>query len=286
MHLNVKRIFICACGLSFILLARESIANPARAMNAGTHFNRALQYQYTGDTDNAIMEYKKGLEIAPDSADAHAKLGALLMDDRGDLDGAISELFTATMLDPNCLHCKQKLDEAIDKRNTPARETLLRANEFYRSGALNRAIANYRIATQADPKNGEAHNSLAWSLYRTGKLNEARAEVLEALGLQPDEPEYVNTLACIQYDEGNLDKAMESWKKAIGKSKTANPADLYGLAIGFLSKGQTELAIKNFKEALKSDPNYANVNYLRDRIGMSIRALAHHDKLVSLAGEK
>lgn len=283
----VNRIFISSFLLGSLLLVQAvSISSAAHAMNAGTHFNRALQYQYAGDSDNAIMEYKKGLEIAPDSADAHAKLGALLMDDRGDLDGAISELFTAVTLDPNCFYCKQKLDEAVDKRNAPAREALLRANEFYRSGALNRAVANYRIATQADPKSGEAHNSLAWSLYRTGNLKEAKAEVLEALGLQPDEPEYVNTLACIQYDEGNLDSAMESWKKAIGKSKTANPADLYGLAIGFLSKGQTELAVKNFKEAIKTDPNYTNVNYLRDRIGMSIRALANHDKLVSLAGEK
>src|SRR5579883_2380937 len=85
---------------------------------------------------------------------------------------------------------------------------------------------------------------------------------------------------------GNVDTAISTWKKAIAKSKSPNPADLYGLAVGFLSKGDAANASKYFKEAIKSDSNYASASYLRDKIGMSINALATHDRLLTISGEK
>jgi tetratricopeptide (TPR) repeat protein len=115
-------------------------------------------------------------------------------------------------------------------------------------------------------------------------LDEALHEVNVALKLKSDDPEYVNTLACIQYDMGEADGAISSFKRAIAKSKKPNPADLYGLAVTFLSKGDQAAAIKNFQEAVKSDPSYASSNYIRDKIGLSVHALASHEKLLSLSG--
>lgn len=276
--IQIKRIGILAC----LLLA----AHPAIVRASGeTNFARALHYQFSGNSDAAVFEYRKGLEASPENVDARVRLGTLLLNEVGDVDGAISEYMTALTVDPDCSYCQNRLSEAMDRKKSTAQENISRGNDFYRSGQLNRSVASYRIATMADPDSAEAHNCLAWTLYRLGKLEEGLQEVTEALRLRVDEPEFVNTLACIQYDRGQVDNAMANWKKAIAKSKAPNPADLYGLAIACLAKGDKELAIKNFKEAVKTDPSYVSADYLRDKIGMSVHALASHEQLVSLAGE-
>ena len=270
---------------SFLLILTANLAGTA-ATAGDYHFQRALQYQFAGNVQAAIEEYRRGLQGAPDSADGHTRLGTLLLDEQGDVDAAISEFVTALSIDAENRFCQSRLDEAISRKNAGAKENVARGNDFYRSGQMSRAAAAYRLATMAGPTDPEARNCLAWTLYRMGKLDEALHEVNMALKLKPEDAEYINTLACIQFDKGDADAAVASYKKAIARSKTANPADLYGLAISFLAKGDQASALKNFQEAIKSDPNYINATYIRDKIGMSIHALAAHDKLLSLSEHK
>jgi tetratricopeptide (TPR) repeat protein len=256
------------------------------ALVGDDHFEKAMRYEFAGNPDAAVAEYRRGLQSSPQSVDGHTRLGTLLLDEEGDIDGAISEFVTALSIDPDCRFCQSRLDEAVDRKNAGVREGITRGNDFYRAGQLNRSVAAYRIAVSADPEDAEARNCLAWTLYRIGKLDEALNQVNTALKLKVDEAEYINTLACIQFDRGEVDAAITTWKKAIAKSKTPNPADLYGLAVGFLARGDQSNAVKYFKEAIKSDGNYSNAVYLRDKIGMSVHALAAHEKLLFISGEK
>ncbi|MBX9724039.1 MAG: tetratricopeptide repeat protein [Candidatus Obscuribacterales bacterium] len=276
------------CLLAAFSLATLPLSFPA-AVNAASsdyHFDQAVKYEFAGSPDAAIAEYRRGLQDAPQSVDGHTRLGTLLLDEQGDIDGAISEFVTALTIDPACKFCQARLDEAVDRKSEGVREGISRGNDFYRAGQMTRSVAAYRIAVAADPQDGEARNCLAWTLYRVGKLQEALADVQAALKLKVDEPEYINTLACVQFDLGQIDEALASWHKAIAKSKTPNPADLYGLAVGYLAKGDQASAIKNFKEAIKSDAKYKDPDYLRDKIGMSVHAVANHDKLLLISGEK
>lgn len=266
-----------------ILISASPVPN-VQASGGSSHFERALQYQFAGKPEAAIEAYRRGLEASPESVDGHTRLGTLLLDEVGDVDGAISEFVTALSIDPECRFCQSRLDEAVARKNAAAKEGIARGNDFYRSGQLRRAAAAYRIAASADPGDPEARNCLAWTLYRLGNLEEGLSEVKDALRLKPEEPEYVNTLACIQFDMGDVDGAMSNFKKAIAKSKNPNAADFYGLAAASLQKGDATSAVKHFQEALKVDANYANAGYIRDRIGMSVHALATHEKLLSLSG--
>ncbi len=256
------------------------------AIDASEHFGKAVQFRFLGQTDAAIAEYRRGLELDPDSVDGHAQLGALLFEEKGDVDGALSELMTALNIDPECKFCDTRLREVLDRKNSKPGDEITRGNTLYSSGQLNRALAAYRIALHIEPDNAVAHNSMAWTLYRLGELEEGMREVKEALRLQPKDPEYVNTLACLLFDKGNLDGAIAEWKNALALSKSPNPADLYGMAIGMLAKGNHAEATNYFNEAVKIDAKYADPLYVRDRIGMSVRALSTHDKLLSLSGKE
>lgn len=280
---NVRKCILLAALALVVDSSWSATAGVCADLNV--HFQRALQYEFLGNAQAAKAEYKRILQEDPNNVDARMKLGTVLIEYEGDVDGAISQYVTALGIDPKCSVCQRQLDDAVDLRNSSAQANVARGNDFYKLGQLARSVGSYKLAIYLDPKNADAHNSLSWTLYRLGRLNEAMAEVKEALRLKPEEPEFINTMACILYDKDDLEAAMENWQKAISRSKKANPADLYGLAIGFLAKGQTARAVENFKEAVKSDPNYSDIKYLRERIGMSVHALAMHDKLLTLSGE-
>jgi len=258
-------------------------APPALALSPAECFNRALEFRFAGQTDAAIAQYRRGLEIDPGNVDGHTQLGTLLFEERGDVDGAMSELATSMSLDPGCRYCQQRLNDVLAMVNGKAVDQINRGNKHFAEGHLRRAVAAFRVAIYIDPSDGPAHNSLSWTLYGLGELPEAEREVMEALRLRVDDPEFVNTLACIYFDRGDVDAAIATWKKAMALSKSANPADLYGMAIGLLAKGDNKEATRYFEEALKADPRYADVRFVRERIGMSVKAVAAHDRLIGLA---
>jgi tetratricopeptide (TPR) repeat protein len=266
-----------------VLIALPCAQHASLAASAQEHFGRALRYRFAGRTDAAIAEYARGLEQDPDSVEGHAQLGTLLLEEKGDVDGAISQFMTALSIDPQCKFFQTRLQEALDRKNGKALDEITRGNQLYSGGQLNRALGAYRIALHIEPSDAIAHNSLAWTLYRLGELEEGMAEVNEALRLKPNDPEFVNTLACLLFDRGDVNGALAEWKRALSLSKTPNPADLYGMAIGMLAKGDQASAGRYFNQAIKIDPKYADLSYVRDRIGMSVRALATHDKLLWLA---
>lgn len=265
------------------------LAPAAKAQEGGEHFRRALEARFAGQADTAIAEYKRGLRYQPNNVDGHMQLGALLLEERGDLDGAISEFMTAIGIDPTCATCESRLNEAMEIKNSKPGDLVVKANLLYSSGQINRAAAGYRIAIQADPNNAEAHNALAWTLYKLGgakNLAEGVKEVQEALRLKPDDAEYINTWACLLYDQGDVDGAIAKWHKAISNSKKPSAADLYGLAIGTLTKGDKSGALRYYKDSIAADPKYADIQYVRDRVGMSVHTVAGHEQLAAMVGKE
>lgn len=272
--------YFCASVLLLAGCAPSLAANPA-----DEHFRRALEFRFRGDTDAAILEYRRGLQVNPANILARDQLGLLLLNEKGDVDGAISEFMSALSLSPTCSSCELHLSEAMDKRNSKASDQVARGNQYYSAGDLSRAVAAYRIAVANEPEDAVAHNSLAWTLYKIGRIDEGLTEVKLALNRRPDDPEFINTLACLLYDKGDVDPAIVEWKRAISLSKTPGAADLYGVAVGLLHKGDTTGAAKYFADALKVDPRYADASYIRDRVGMSVNSLATHERLLQLSNK-
>lgn len=259
----------------------------ALAQSADDHFQSAYQLRFNGDTKDAVDELRKGLELNPSSINAHLQLAELLAEESGDIDASISELVTALGIDPDCKACQMQLDRYLEIRNSGSEEQIARGNRYYSVGDLKRAIAAYRIAANLDSSNATAYNSLAWALYRLGALDEAMSEVLKALSLKPDDPEYINTLGSIELDKGAVSQAAVHFRKAIASAKTTpSPADLYGLAVIALDRGAKGEATRYLKSALAIDPLYADLVYLRDRIGMSPKTLSNHYRLLGLLPEK
>jgi protein O-mannosyl-transferase len=132
------------------------------------HYNLGLALKDLGQFDEAIAEYEKALKLAPDHPDSHNNLG-LLLARRGRVDEAIAHYRTALELKPDLAEPYNNLGNALLGR-----------------GRLDEAIAHYRKALELTPDSAGAHNNLGFALARRGQLDEAIVHLRKALEINPD----------------------------------------------------------------------------------------------------
>ncbi len=97
-----------------------------------------------GQLDDALLCFRKAVEVNPTYAPAHTNLGAFLCDVKGDYDGAVACFRKAIELDPKWVMARTNLAIALEKK-----------------GLLDEAIACYQKAIELDPKDADARTWLA-----------------------------------------------------------------------------------------------------------------------------
>lgn len=117
----------------------------------------------------------------------------------------------------------------------------------------------YRKAIEADPKDSQWHNSLAYYLWQNDRPEESEAEARAALEIDPDEAYAHATLGLLLLDKDDLVGGREGYERAV----EMNPDDLpllqryhyeYGRALG--RNGRTDDARRELLSALRVDSKY------------------------------
>jgi tetratricopeptide (TPR) repeat protein len=117
------------------------------------------------DTDEAIAEYRKAIELDPRLAMPHYNLG-IAFGDQSKTEEEIAEYRKAIELDPRFAAPHSNLGVALSDQHN---------NE--------EAIAEYRKAIELDPRFAAPHYNLAIILRAQGKIDEANAEDRKAADL-------------------------------------------------------------------------------------------------------
>jgi tetratricopeptide (TPR) repeat protein len=194
--------------------------------------------------DRAIATVKTQLSRYPKNAGFHIMLGQLLMDQKKDLAGAEGEF-------------KQALD--LDKKNG---EALVKIGMVQsRRGATDQALQTYLDGSKMNPKE-PAFYLLAGGLYESKKdWENAKQQYQKVLAIQPDNPLASNNLAYVMLQQGgNVDVAFSMAQNARRQlPDNPNSADTLGWA--FYHKQVYTSAINLFKEAVKKEPDNALFNY-------------------------
>jgi Flp pilus assembly protein TadD len=181
-------------------LFRHAIA--VTGENAVACENLGVILEKDGHFDEAVEQFKKGLDLLPGDADLHCNLGIALADQKR-FDEAISQYQQALKLDPSHAesHCelgislghKGLLAEAVQQLQAAARLDPASAdirynlgNALVRNGQLDEAVGQLRAALKLNPDDADTHNNLGTALYQTRHLDGAIAEFQEALKLKPD----------------------------------------------------------------------------------------------------
>jgi tetratricopeptide (TPR) repeat protein len=168
----------------------------ARRSLADIHFGEADRRAQRGERAQAIAGYRRGLELDPGRAQAHANLGSLLIQ-AGDLEGAARHLQRALTLDPR-----------------QARAHNLLGNLFAERGQLEDAVRHYEQAVGLDSGLADAHYKLGLLLAQAHDLPGARRHLEDAVRLLPDFPGAHRQLGEVLERQGLPGEAAESYRRA------------------------------------------------------------------------
>jgi tetratricopeptide (TPR) repeat protein len=177
----------------------EDFLNDYSFVRAGNEFFKA------GDTDNAIQEYRHALELNPNNAEAHLRLGFLMYNAKKMYKEGMKHYNQALKANPSdprihhdlgmaLLHQRQfdraieHLSEALrgmpnglDKQYNPVSMNYSLALAFSYAGRAEEAITHFSEVVRLDPKNASAHYSLAMKYTEAKRFSEAVLSAEKAL---------------------------------------------------------------------------------------------------------
>jgi tetratricopeptide (TPR) repeat protein len=143
-----------------------------------------------GRRDEAISHYERVIRLDPNSAVAHANLGAALRQ-KGRRDEAIRHFEQAIQLDPNLASAHANLGAVLLEQ-----------------GKLDEAVVHLQDAIRLDANPAAPHSDLGGALLDQGKLDEAIGPLQDAIRLDPKlVPAHYN-LGLVLRDKGRLDEAI------------------------------------------------------------------------------
>src|SRR6478609_2106296 len=153
------------------------------------HNSRGIELADRGWLDEAIKEFKKAIDLDPNSAHAHDNLATVYAEKKLFRE-ALTEYLTAIRLEP---------ESATAHYNLAC---------FLSSHAAEMAIAEYKEAIELDPEYPDAHLNLGLTYADQGRMDEAMKELNTAIELDPADAFPRHELAAMQMDEGDYRAAI------------------------------------------------------------------------------
>jgi tetratricopeptide (TPR) repeat protein len=196
-------------------------------LNDYSFVRAANEFFKAGDTDNAIQEYKNALELNPNNAEAHIKLGFLFYNVKGMHKEGMAHFHKAIKLNPAdprihhdlgmaLLH-QRKFDEAVkhlsealrrmpdglDKQYNAVNMHHSLGQALFYTGKSKQALVHFSEAVRLDPNHAEAHYHLALALAEQRDLDQALKHYSEAVRLKPgvDTSPMLHYLLAMNYGE-------------------------------------------------------------------------------------
>jgi len=142
--------------------------------SAKDYVKRGISRFSKGNTEGAIADYNKAIELNPRMTEAHLNRGKARRA-KGNLDGAISDYETAIELDSRMTSNNRDITQAYTNRG------FIRANQFDLEGA----IADFDKAIKVSPSDADSYIKRAEALLIKGDLQDAIADFDRGIALNP-----------------------------------------------------------------------------------------------------
>jgi tetratricopeptide (TPR) repeat protein len=251
-------------------LWRDTLAKNPNSYKA--HYNLGACLIGKGQTNEAIAEFQKSLEINPYYKLTHNNLGNALLQ-KGEVDEAIAEFQKALEIDPNhdlthndlgnALLQKGEVDEAmaqyqraLEINSDYAEAHYNLGNALVQKGRLDEAIIQFQKALEINPSYAAACLNLGNALEQKGQVDEAMVQYQKALEVNPSFMGAYNNLGNALFNKGRVDEAIALYQKAL--EINPNDAEAHNnLGVALFRKGQGDEAIVQFQEAVRLKPDYA-----------------------------
>jgi Flp pilus assembly protein TadD len=197
--------------------SEEAIAEFQKALEIAPNYVSALldlgiEVWKQGKTDEAITLFKKAISVNPGYSDSYFNLGTAY-DSQGDYPAAVAQYTKALELNPMNLEAHVNL-----------------GNILAHSGSYEEALKHYRTVLSVNPLQIEARVNLATSLLKLGDRQAAIEQYLEAIRIKPDYAIAHGNLAVIYYYVGRYADAWREIRIAQSYGFSADPRFLEHLS--------------------------------------------------------
>ncbi len=212
-----------------------------------------------GDDAAAMELFKAALELEPEAAEIHQQMG-LAYRKLGDLDAArehLSKQASGDLSFPDPLMASLKGDFA--------RSHLFAGLEAQSTGRWEDAVAEYRKAVESNPTSGVNHQILATALERSGDLDSAIEEYRLAASLLPsDSMVRVQLAKALTTRDGVSDEAVGLFRRAVELAPSLLEARR-GLAAVLMQQQRFDEVLEHLDAAVEIDAEDPGVRLLRAR---------------------
>jgi tetratricopeptide (TPR) repeat protein len=243
--------------------SRSSLATPAKqpsSPKAAAYYHYALGHLYeelAGGASNrsdyvnkAIENYRLAMKDDPGTSFLVENIAELYRVS-GRIREAVEEAQNALKANPDDLNARRVLAHIYTQQIGDAQ-----ANHID-EGMARRAVEQYKIITDKDPKDTE-------SLIMLGRLNrvlensvDAEAAFKKVLAIDPDNEDAATGLASIYSDRGDAKTASETLEKLTRKNPSARA--YVNLANNYENMREFALAADAYKKAIDLDPSHAEL---------------------------
>jgi len=218
------------------------------AVDMYKEFDRVMELANQGQTDAAIIGWKKLLTTNPDDARIRNNLGNALTRAGQPLE-AIPEFEKAIELNPEFLNVYSNLGSAL-----------------LAAGQSSRAILTFERGLQYDPDSADLHYHMGLALASMNRLDEATREYEKSLQFKPEDAKAHFALGVALASKGEVDAAITEYREAL-RLNPQNELTYVNLGTALKEKGDVDEAIAEYREALRLAPD---------------DEMAHHDLGVAL----
>jgi tetratricopeptide (TPR) repeat protein len=195
-----------------------------------------------GRLAEAAELYRAVLSANPESFEAHANLGGILL--------ALGHFASA---EP---HLRQAL--ALHPGQAPLHQNLGVA--FAGQGRALEAEACFRRAAELAPDNPDIRRQLGGALYRLQRLDEAEAQYRRALDLAPEHSGALNGLAQLARRRQRFAEAEALYRRVLA-SRPSDADALYGLGHCLAKAGRVAEACESIERAIAVRPDFIDAYY-------------------------
>lgn len=252
---------LIAVGLLFLRfqddLRRPLIPTPTATRAAASYVAEAQAHYEAGRLSAAIDSYTQAIALEPNRAEVLIALSRILaLTDR--VDEAVRRAERAVQIAPQSAPAHAALAMAYDWRGTwlllHGRDA--ESDEYYR-----KAISAALEAIQIDPSYPETHAYLAEAYMDAGQLIEAIEAAQRAVELNPNRPDVQRAVGYVRESQGKYREAAEAYRQSLQLDPNVpymwvTLGRNYRVLTVLADAGYLDDAVNAFERAIQIDPSY------------------------------
>jgi serine/threonine protein kinase/tetratricopeptide (TPR) repeat protein len=220
-----------------------SAAQQAQALNddlSEVHISLGSSYVASGKNAEAALEFKRALELAPNSDDVYRRLANVYLISNQP-DEALQAYQKAIEVSPFYWLNFDHLGHA-----------------YYQLGQNEKALEAYQRVTELAPDKADGFANMGEVYYRMGKWDQAIASLQKAISLEPNSESYSN-IGVAYFYQGKYAEAAKMFEKAVEMTPN-NDLLVCNLADTYRALGQKDKATAAYDRAIKLAYNAYQVN--------------------------